>query len=91
LAKSLCLIDEFIAAIIPGPRIAFGILILHDTAQCFQHCLRCEIFRGNKIDKMLLPFFFLKRRSVLDTGFAEGPQDDGISTKFSALTRFRMA
>ena len=47
-----------VATVVTCPRVAFGVLVLHDRAEGIEDGLRCEIFRRDKVDEVFLPVGF---------------------------------
>jgi len=64
-AQILSFVNELIAAIIPGTRVALRVLVTHDRPKGLQNCCRCEVFRSNEVDAPTLAIF-LELDNVVD-------------------------
>ena len=66
-------IDEFAAAVIAPPGIAFGILVREDRALRFEHRPRHDVFAGDQLDLRLLAVkLAIDRRGDLRIGGGQG-------------------
>jgi hypothetical protein len=60
LAEPFSFINVLVAAVVSRPRVSFGVLVLHNTAKCFQDRPGGKVLRWDKIDKVPLSIFFLE-------------------------------